>query len=160
MTNTTSFEPTSDIASDWTRAFAERRASAFAAAFADDVVLEAAILNKPIFGRENVQHVMEAASKIYEHLVFTAKAADGHRQYVEWTAVAFHGVELAGVTVITRNEDGSISRLAIHHRPLQGALLFSQRLAERLRDVINPSHFFSVSNLPTGMGADDHDPQS
>lgn len=76
MTNTTSFEPTSDIASDWSRAFAERRANALAAAFADDVVLEAAILNRPIFGREDVQHVTEAASKIHEHLVFTAKAAD------------------------------------------------------------------------------------
>ena len=32
MRDTTSFETTSDIASDWTRAFAERRASAFAAA--------------------------------------------------------------------------------------------------------------------------------
>jgi hypothetical protein len=53
--------------------------------------------------------------------------------------------------VISRNEGGAISRLAIHHRPLQGALLFSQRLGERLRDVIDPSHFLSVSNLPTGM---------
>jgi hypothetical protein len=78
MTNTASFEPTSDIASDWTGAFAERRASAFAVAFAD-VVLEASALNRPSFGREKVQHVMEAASKIYEHLVFAAKAADGHR---------------------------------------------------------------------------------
>ncbi len=119
----------------------------------NDVVLEGATLNKPILGRENVQHVMEAASKIYEHLVFTTKAADGHRQYLEWTAIAFHGVELAGVTVITRNEAGSISHLAIHHRPLQGALLFSQRLGERLRDVIDPSHFLSVSNLATGMGS-------
>jgi hypothetical protein len=153
MTNMASFEPTGDIAGDWTGAFAERRASAFAAAFADDVVLEASTLNKPIFGRENVQHVMQAASEMYERLVFTAKAAHGHRQYLEWTAIAFHGVELAGVTVITRNEGGSISRLAIHHRPLQGALLFSQRIGERLRDAIDPSHFISVSNLPTGMGS-------
>jgi hypothetical protein len=149
MTSMASFEPTSDIASDWTGAFAERRASAFAAAFADDVVLEASTLNKPIFGRENVQHVMQAASEMYERLVFTAKAVHGHRQYLEWTAIAFHGVELVGVTVITRNEGGSISRLAIHHRPLEGALLFSQRLGEQLRDVIDPSHFFSISNLPT-----------
>jgi pimeloyl-ACP methyl ester carboxylesterase len=93
----------SDRASDWKRAFAQRSAAAFADAFADDIVLEATTLNKPVSGRENVKQVMEAAKKIYESLVFTDQAADGRRQYVEWKARAFGGVELDGVTVIAHN---------------------------------------------------------
>jgi pimeloyl-ACP methyl ester carboxylesterase len=139
----------SDPAGDWKGAFAERSATAFADAFANDVVLEASTLNTPVVGRENVKRVMEAASKLYESLVFTAQAADGQRQYVEWTARAFNGVVLNGVTVITRNENGAIARVAIHHRPLEGALLFSHWLGEHLRDVIDPSHFLSASNLPS-----------
>ena len=140
--------PHSDAAGDWKGAFAERSASAFADAFSDDVVLEASALNAPIVGRENVKRVMEAASKVYESLIFTDQAVEGRRQYVEWKARAFDGVDLSGVTVITRNEAGSISHLAIHHRPLQGALLFSHRLGERLRGVIDPSHLLASSRLP------------
>ena len=136
----------SDVASDWKRAFAERSGGSFADALAQDVVLEASTLNMPVVGRENVKRVMEAASKLYECLVFTEQAAEGQRQYLEWTARAFNGVRLDGVTVIIRNERGMIARVAIHHRPLQGALLFSQRLGEQLRDVIDASHFLSASN--------------
>jgi hypothetical protein len=136
----------SDVASDWKRAFAERSAGSFADALAQDVVLEASTLNMPVVGRENVKRVMEAASKLYESLVFTEQASEGQRQYLEWTARAFNGVRLDGVTVIIRNERGMIARVAIHHRPLQGALLFSQRLGEQLRDVIDASHFLSASN--------------
>jgi len=138
----------SDRAGDWKGAFAQRSAGAFADAFADDVVLEATTLHKPVSGRENVKQVMEAASKIYESLVFTDQAADGRRQYVEWKARAFGGVELDGVTVITRNEVGAICRLAIHHRPLHAAMLFSTRIGERLQGVIDPVHFLAATNLP------------
>jgi pimeloyl-ACP methyl ester carboxylesterase len=139
---------TPDRAADWKDAFAKRTASAFADAFADDVVLEATSLYTPVSGRENVKRVMEAASKIYESLDFTNQAANGPRQYVEWKARAFGGVELVGVTVITRDDAGAIRRLAIHHRPLHAALLFSTRLGERLRDAVDPSHFLAVADLP------------
>lgn len=138
----------SDRVGDWKGAFAQRSAAAFADAFADDVILEATVLYKPVSGRENVKQVMEAASKIYESLVFTDQVADGRRQYVEWKGRAFGGVELNGVTVITRNEAGAICRLAIHHRPLHGAMLFSTQIGERLQGVIDPFHFLAATNLP------------
>ena len=135
-------------AGDWEAAFAERSASVFANALAEDVILEASILNIPVVGRENVAHVMQAASNIYESLVFTSHTTAGEREYLEWTARAFDGVRLDGITVIIRNESGAITRVAIHHRPLQGALLFSQHLGEQLRGMIDPSHFLSAANLP------------
>lgn len=68
---------------DWKDAFAKRSASAFAAALAENVTLEASALFKAINGRENVKRVMEAVSHIYESLIFTDNAADGHRQYLD-----------------------------------------------------------------------------
>jgi hypothetical protein len=148
MSNDDSTAQVQRSASDWEAAFAERSASAFAKAFAEDVILEASTLNKPVMGRENVARVMEAASNIYESLVFTSRTTGGEREYLEWAARAFNGVKLDGVTVITRNEGGAIIRVAIHHRPLQAALLFSQHLGEQLRGMIEPSHFLSAANLP------------
>jgi pimeloyl-ACP methyl ester carboxylesterase len=135
-------------ASDWTGAFAKRSATAFADAFAEDVVLEASVLFQPVGGRENVKRVMEAASKIYESLEFTEQSAAGLRQYLEWKASAFGGVSIDGVTVITRSEDGSISRVAIHHRPLGAALQFSAAIGDRLRGIIDAVHFLTVKDLP------------
>lgn len=54
---------TAGSAADYKAAFAQRSASAFAAPFAEDEVLEAAGLYWPVSGRENVKRVMEAASK-------------------------------------------------------------------------------------------------
>jgi pimeloyl-ACP methyl ester carboxylesterase len=137
----------SDGAADWKGAFAKRSATAFADAFDEDVVLEATTMFKSVGGRENVKRVLEAASKIYESLEFTNQASAGPRQYVEWKARAFSGVDLDGVTVITRNEAGAICRIAIHHRPLQSVLLFSKEMGKRLQSVVDPSHFLEATSL-------------
>ena len=133
---------------DYKAAFAQRSASAFAAALAENVVLEAAHLYWPVSGRENVKRVMEAASKIYESLQFTDQAFDGRRQYLEWKARAFGGIGMSGVTVITRNEAGAIAHLAIHHRPLGEGLRVSAELGQRLQGVIDASHFVAAEDLP------------
>jgi SnoaL-like protein len=134
-------------AADWQEAFARRSASAFASAFAEEVVLEASTLYRPVSGRENVKRVMETASRIYEDLDFTEQAADGHHQYVAWKAHAFGGKSLSGITVITRNAAGAITHLAIHHRPLGEALKFSAEIGRRLQGVIDASYFLQAEDL-------------
>jgi SnoaL-like domain len=131
---------------DWQGAFAQRSASAFASAFTEDVVLEASTLYRPVSGRENVKQVMEAASKMYEDLEFTEQAADGHHQYVEWRVRTFSGSNMRGVTIITRNAAGAITRLAIHHRPLAEALKFSAEMGRRLQGVVDSSHFLQAED--------------
>ncbi len=125
----------------WTEAFAKKSKAAFATAFTEDVVLEATALNTPLRGRSTIEIVMEAASRIYESLVFTHDAAHGTRHYLEWEATAFGGGKLAGVTVLTKNEAGEIEHVAIHHRPLQGALRFSAELGRRLEGLIDRGYF-------------------
>ncbi|WP_229327434.1 nuclear transport factor 2 family protein [Streptomyces sp. UNOC14_S4] len=125
----------------WTRAFAAKDAEAFAAAFAEDVVLEASALRRPVEGRDQVKQVMGAASGIYESLVFTSEVSEGPRSCIEWEARAFGGKELRGSTILTVNDQGRIVRAVIQHRPLDNLLTFSAELGRRLNGRIDPGHF-------------------
>jgi pimeloyl-ACP methyl ester carboxylesterase len=129
----------------WTRAFEHKSATAFADAFAADIVLEAGALAEPVIGAEQVTTVMAAASNIYEALTFTHEATNGLRTYLEWEAQAFGGVKLSGITILTKNEQGKVVRAAIHHRPLGGLLKFSAELGGRLRGKVAATHFFSAA---------------
>jgi pimeloyl-ACP methyl ester carboxylesterase len=126
----------------WTDAFASKSAERFGAAFADDVVLEAANLRRPVEGREQVMRVMGTASGIYESLQFTHEASSGPRTYLEWEATAFGGLDLKGVTILTKDDSGQVVNAAIHHRPLGAALRFSAELGKRLTGVVDPGHFY------------------
>lgn len=125
----------------WTAAFASKSAERFGAVLAEDVVLEAATLMRPIHGREQVMRVMGIASGIYDSLVFTHEAKNGSRTYLEWEA-AFGGVDLRGVTVLTTNDAGEVVSAAIHHRPLGAALRFSAELGRRLTGMVEPDYFY------------------
>ena len=135
----------------WTHAFAEKSARAFGEVFADDIVLEATVLRTPIDGRCHVMRVMGAACDVYESLVFTHEASVGDRCYLEWEGTALGGLELSGVTVLTKDESGRIVHAAIHHRPLGAALRFSGELRDRLAGVIDRTCFYDpYERVPNG----------
>ncbi|MDQ0779012.1 pimeloyl-ACP methyl ester carboxylesterase [Streptomyces aurantiacus] len=130
--------------SGWRNAFAGKTADDFAAAFAADIVLEASVLAIPVEGREKVKATMTQASKIYESLAFVREAAQGAMTYLEWEATAFGGMQIYGVTVLTKGGDGRINHVAIHHRPLGAALRFSLEMRERLAGTVDSSHFHTA----------------
>ena len=134
--------------SDWIGAFKQKNAAAFSEILADNAVLEASVLYRPLVGREKLKLAFETASRIYETLEFTNEVSDGLRHYVEWRARAFGGLEMSGVTIITRNEAGTVAHLAIHHRPLAAVLRFSAEMSHRLAGAIDRSHFLAASDLP------------
>ncbi|MEU9318310.1 nuclear transport factor 2 family protein [Streptomyces sp. NPDC048295] len=125
----------------WTQAFAAREEDAFAGAFAQDVVLEAPTLNRPVKGREIVALIMGAASRIYESLVFTHEAHNRDRSYVEWEAAAFGGTQLLGSTILVRNENGEIAKAVVQHRPLSGVLAFSAEMGRQLKGQVDDDLF-------------------
>ena len=120
----------------WTSAFAQRSGPAFTDTFAPDVVLRASVLRAPVTGRDAVAQVMAAASGIYTSLVFTHQAREGERTYLEWDATLHDGTEVSGVTRLVADEHGRTVDVAIHHRPLDGALAFSAELGRRLEGTI------------------------
>ena len=128
---------------DWTRAFDAQSQAAFTQAFAPDVVLEATLLTRPVAGRERVARAMTVMSNTYEFLEFTHQATSGRRTYLEWTALALGGLQLKGVTVLVRDEQGRIATVAIHHRFLNESLLLSEHAGRQLLDVLGPDGFYN-----------------
>lgn len=126
----------------WTSAFAAQSAEAFGEAFAEDVVLDATTLYRPVQGRDLVKRTMAAASEIYESLVFTRQAVNGPHTYLEWEATALGGIALHGITILTKDEDGKITHASIHHRPLGAVLTFSAEIGRRLAGVLDPGYFY------------------
>lgn len=49
-------------------------------------------------------------------LAFTRDASHGDRHFLEWEATAFEDTVLRGVTILTKNDDGKIVHVAIHHQ--------------------------------------------
>lgn len=90
--------------------FVDQSQSAFAERFADDIVLEATALAKPVEGKQNVATVLAAASSIYESLEFTAESQDASTTYLQWRATAFGGMQIDGVTILERHATGKSSR--------------------------------------------------
>ena len=128
-------------ASGWRGSFAEQSQDAFAAEFADDVVLDATTLAKPITGKQEVAQVLATASSIYESLEFTAEAHDGPTTYLQWKATAFGGTQIRGITILDRDASGKIATAAIHHRPLGAVLRFATEIRNRLAAEIPADHF-------------------
>lgn len=132
---------------DWMSAFSAKTQQAFGDAFAADIVLEATTLVRPVAGRDAVQQVMAAASSIYASLTFTDQASIGAKTYIEWVARAHDGTDFDGVTVLTRNHDGEIHRVAIHHRPMKAAIRFSRLMGASLASALPDGHFLSNTDL-------------
>jgi hypothetical protein len=101
----------------WRRGFADRSQSQFAEQFADEIVLEATTLVKPVGDKPSVAAVLATASSIYQSLEFTAEALSASTTYLQWRATAFEGMQMRGITVLERDVSGKILAAAIHHRP-------------------------------------------
>jgi hypothetical protein len=125
----------------WRRSFADQSLSLFTEHFADEIVLEATTLAKPVQGKHSVAAVLATASSIYESLEFTAEAQNASTTYLQWRATAFGGMQMEGVTVLERDVSSKIVAAAIHHRPLGPVLRFSAEIRDRLAGVIPADYF-------------------
>jgi hypothetical protein len=99
--------PTTD---GWRRSFTDRSLSQFAEQFADEIVLEATTLAKPVKGKHSVAAVLATANSIYESLEFTAEAQSASTTYLQWRATAFGGIQIDGVTVLERDVSSKTSQ--------------------------------------------------
>ena len=142
MTKTHAENTPSDALTAWRKAFFTKDAKAFAEGFAENVVLEASSLRKPVEGRDRVRQMLWTAAEIYESLVFTDQASSGRRISVEWVATAFGGKQLRGSTILVTNEEGKIDHAVVQHRPLDGLLAFSAELGKRMSGVEDSDSFW------------------
>jgi hypothetical protein len=111
----------------------------FAAAFAPDAVLDASVLNGPFVGADTIAlFFATTAGGMYDSLAFTSETVNGRKTYLEWEGKAF-GKDVAGTTILTRDEAGFLQSIRLYHRPLPMVLQFSRELARRLKGKVSSS---------------------
>jgi hypothetical protein len=90
----------------------------------------------PISGRDAIWSVLKLSGSVYDRLEFTHELVSSDRTYLEWEAGGL-GLQIWGLTALTKDTQGRITRIALHHRPLGVVTRFSAQLADRLTAIIN-----------------------
>jgi len=75
---------------------------------------------------------------MYEKLSFESEATVGPVTYYQWAGRAF-GLDLRGVTVVTRDANGKIQSIRLFHSPYPVVVKFADELAKRIGRVPTPS---------------------
>jgi hypothetical protein len=128
--NHTSERP-SNLRATWSSAVGDASGARFASVTDIDVTLEGSIFRHPIIGRDRVFAALRVASEVYDSLEFTHEVNSPGRSYLEWEATAMQQ-DIAGVTVLTFQPAGTVSRVMIHHRPLGAVLAVSAHMRHQL----------------------------
>jgi hypothetical protein len=120
----------------WKAAFADDSGRQFGDIVASDAVLEGSVFANPITGRDAIWSVLRLSGSLYERLDFTHEVVSFDRTYLEWEARAL-GLQIWGLTALTKDTEGRVTGIALHHRPLGVVTRFSAQLADRLAAIIN-----------------------
>jgi hypothetical protein len=81
-----------------------------------------------------------ATSGMYDSIAFTHETVDRLKTYLEWEGQAFD-MNVAGSTIITRDDSGLINSIRLYHRPLHLVVRFSAELGRRLNGKVDPALF-------------------
>jgi hypothetical protein len=115
----------------WTEIVRGPTLEEFSRAFASDVVLEASVLSRPIVGPMGLWGFFQATRAMYDRIGFTHEIGTGARTCLEWEGV-FAGKPVAGVTIITRDDRGTITSVRLHHRPFDQVVAFAETISRHL----------------------------
>jgi hypothetical protein len=115
----------------WTEIVRRPTLEEFSRAFVSDVVLEASVLSQPIVGPGGLWGFFHATRTMYERIGFTHEIGTKARMCLEWEGV-FAGKPVAGVTIITRDDGGTITSVRLHHRPFDQVVAFAGAISRNL----------------------------
>ena len=125
---------------DWIAVVGKNGTSEFATAFVAQPVLHASVLNAPCIGVEPIAAFFAVTSGMYDRLAFTHETKDGSKICLEWEGKVF-GEDVAGTTILTRNDAGLIESVQLYHRPLHILVRFSAELGRRLQGKLDAALF-------------------
>jgi hypothetical protein len=120
----------------WRAAFADDSGARFSEIVAPAAVLEGSVFAHPITGRDEIWHVLRLSGSLYDRLEFTHEVIAADRTYLEWEASA-SGLQIWGVTALTKDTEGHVIRVAMTIRPLGAVNRFSAALADGLTAILN-----------------------
>jgi len=125
---------------DWIAVVGKNGTSEFATAFVAQPVLHASVLNAPCIGVEPIAAFFAVTSGMYDRLAFTHETKDSSKICLEWGGKVF-GEDVAGTTILTRNDAGLIESVQLYHRPLHIVVRFSAELGRRLQGKLDAALF-------------------
>jgi hypothetical protein len=125
---------------DWIAVVGKNGTSEFATAFVAQPVLHASVLNAPCIGVEPIAAFFAVTSGMYDRLAFTHETKDSSKICLEWEGKVF-GEDVAGTTILTRNDAGLIESVQLYHRPLHIVVRFSAELGRRLQGKLDAALF-------------------
>jgi len=125
---------------DWIAIVRKSGTSEFATAFVAHSVLYASVLNAPCIGVERIGAFFAATGGMYDIIAFTRETKDGSKTFLEWEGKVF-GEDVAGTTILTRDEAGLIEGVQLYHRPLHIVVRFSAELRRRLQGRLDSALF-------------------
>lgn len=116
---------------EWAQGFERQTPESFGSLCAEDVVLHAGILTRPVAGRDDVARVMAVASGIYDPPRFIDQAQTDGKTWMQWET-SVQGRELFGITVLRHDDAGLIVEVRVHFLPFPHVAFARDRLLERL----------------------------
>jgi len=125
---------------DWIAVVGKNGTREFATAFVAQPVLHASVLNAPCIGVEPIAAFFAVTSGMYDRLAFTHETKDGSKICLEWEGKVF-GEDVAGTTILTRNDAELIESVQLYHRPLHIVVRFSAELGRRLQGKLDAALF-------------------
>jgi hypothetical protein len=128
---------------DWIAVVGKNGTSEFATAFVAQPVLHTSVLNAPCIGVEPIAAFFAVTSGMYDRLAFTHETKDSSKVCLEWEGKVF-GEDVAGTTILTRNDAGLIESVQLYHRPLHIVVRLSAELGRRLQGKLDAALF----NIP------------
>lgn len=108
---------------------------------APNAILISSVLNRSLRGRDSIIKVVQTVAGMYEahSVLFHATFAD--RELIEYEALAFGGVDVHGVVILSRNKGGDIFNVGVHHSPVEAVNKLSAALKERLISELGAEYF-------------------
>ncbi|MEU3183161.1 hypothetical protein ABZ707_02950 [Streptomyces sp. NPDC006923] len=119
---------------------------------AEDVTLEAAVMNGVAKGPEAVRSILSFARTLYDYQEFNVIGRYGESGFVEDYVATVRGEPIGSIVVIRYNEAGLVGNIVINHRPLRSVLLWSRIMAEHFAATEYGTFFLQPEDLPYAGG--------
>ncbi|MET8647967.1 hypothetical protein ABZX69_40690 [Streptomyces sp. NPDC004074] len=121
---------------------------------ADDVTMEASVLNGMVEGANAVRQILAYARTLYDYQEFNYVGTYGEHGFVEDYTSQVHGEPIGSIVIVRYNAAGQAQHVIINHRPLRSVLLWSRLMAEHFANTPYAEYFLSPELAQEVLGSD------
>ncbi|HEX3792319.1 MAG TPA: hypothetical protein VHW44_30925 [Pseudonocardiaceae bacterium] len=110
---------------------------------AEDVTMEASVLNGIVRGPEEVREILGFARTLYDYQEFNFVGDYGEHGFVEDYTSRVAGEPIGSIVVVRFNDAGQAQQIVINHRPLRSVLRWSRLMREHFAGTPYARYFLA-----------------